>query len=77
LFKYDGSHICNEKEGKCMDVSGANDNENVNIQMWKRHNGLNQQWDIVYAKDMKPDPKKGEMNTDFGFRVETPFHIVT
>ena len=45
--------------------------------MWKKHNGLNQKWDIVYVKDMKPEPKKGEMNEDFGFKVEIPFHIVT
>jgi hypothetical protein len=34
-----------------MDVSGAKDRENQSIHMWKRHNGLNQQWDIVYVDE--------------------------
>jgi len=45
--------------------------------MWNKHNGLNQQWDIVYVKDMPDEPKKGEMNKDFNLKVDTPFHIVS
>jgi len=30
-------------------VSGNQDKENRNVIVWNRHNGLNQQWDIVYA----------------------------
>lgn len=26
---------------------------------------------------MPPPPKKGELNTDFGFFVERPFHIIS
>lgn len=60
-----------------MDVSGAKDAENQNIHMWKKHNGDNQKWDILYVKDMKAEPKKCEMNTDFGFKVDCPFHVVS
>jgi hypothetical protein len=60
-----------------MDVQGAHDSENRNILMWNKHNGLNQQWDIIYVKDMPAEPKKGEMNTDFNFKVDTNFHIVS
>jgi len=60
-----------------MDVSGAKDVENQNIHMWNKHNGNNQKWDIVYVDEMAKEPTKGEMNTDFGFKVETPFHIVS
>jgi len=60
-----------------MDVSGGNDRENQNIILWNKHNGLNQQWDIVYVDEMKPEPKKGELNTDFNLYVERPFYIST
>jgi hypothetical protein len=43
--------------------------------MWNKHNGLNQQWDIIYVDEMKPEPKKGEMNDDFNLYVDRPFHI--
>jgi len=42
-----------------MDVSGGVDTENRNVIMWNKHNGLNQQWDIMYVDEMKPMPKKG------------------
>jgi len=35
-------------------------------------------WDIIYVKDyQKDDLKKGDMNNDFGFRVDTDFYIVS
>jgi membrane carboxypeptidase/penicillin-binding protein PbpC len=45
--------------------------------MWNRHNGLNQQWDIVYVDQWKADPKKGELNKDFGMYVQRDFYIQT
>jgi hypothetical protein len=36
-----------------------------------------QQWDIIYVDAWKGEPKKGELNEDFGFYVERPFHIVS
>lgn len=58
-----------------MDVSGGVDTENRNVIMWNKHNGLNQQWDIIYVDEMKPEPKKGEMNDDWNLKVDWPFHI--
>jgi hypothetical protein len=60
-----------------MDVSGGVDAENRNIIMWNKHNGLNQQWDIINVKDMKPELKKGELNKRYGLYVERPFFIST
>jgi len=60
-----------------MDVQGNHDSENRNVLMWNRHNGLNQQWDIIYVKDMPAEPKKGEWNKDFNFMVDTTFHVVS
>jgi len=60
-----------------MDVSSAKDAENQNIQVWKKHSGLNQQWDIIYVDEMPEETKKGDVNEDFGFKVDTPFYIVS
>jgi hypothetical protein len=65
------------ERGLVMDVHGGHDQENRNIIVWKRHKGLNQQWDIVYADDMEAEPKKGQLNKDFGFYVQRPFYIVS
>lgn len=50
-----------------MDVSGGADRENQNVIVWGRHNGKNQQWDIVYA-DLPP-PK-------IDFKPGKPFIII-
>jgi uncharacterized protein YneR len=76
MFSMEGAFMVNEK-GKVMDVSGGKDNENQNIIMYKRHGGLNQQWDVVYADEYPDEPKKGEMNEKFGLYVERPFYIVS
>jgi hypothetical protein len=74
MFRYQDSHLVNEK-GKAMDVQGGSDTENRNILMWNKHNGKNQQWDIVYVKDMPAEPKKGELNVGYGLVVERDFFI--
>ena len=43
--------------------------------MWKLHNGANQQWDIVCVQI--PEPKKGELNEDYGLYVERPFYAIS
>lgn len=60
-----------------MDVHGGVDAENRDVIIWNRHNKLNQQWDIVYVDSLKNDPKKGELNLDFGLYVERHFHIIS
>jgi hypothetical protein len=45
--------------------------------MATKHGKLNQQWDLVYKKDWKGEPKKGEYNRDFGLYVEKDFHVVS
>jgi hypothetical protein len=76
LFRYNGDNIVNEK-GKVLDVTGNKDNENSLVIAWNKHNGLNQQWDIIYCDTWKGWTKKGELNKDFGFFVERPFYIVS
>lgn len=60
-----------------MDVHGGRDDENRNVIVWNKHRGMNQQWEIIYQDDMEPEPKKGQLNKDFGLYVERPFHIVS
>lgn len=60
-----------------MDVAGGRDTQNNNIGFWRRHNKINQQFDIIYADDMPRQAKRGEMDSYWGLRVNTPFHIVS
>jgi hypothetical protein len=60
-----------------MDVSNAEDKENKDIYMWQFNGGKHQQWDLIYKKDWKEDPTKGNFNSQFGFYVEKDFHIIT
>jgi len=76
MFRYKDGNIVNEK-GKVLDVHSALDIENRQVIVWNRHNGLNQQWDIVYVDEQKPEPKKGQMWPQWGFIVERPFYIVS
>lgn len=77
MFKYVGGHIVNIKNNKVFDVSGNRDTENANLIIYKKHGGLNQQFDIVYLDQLKPDLVKGDWNPEFGFYVEREFSIVT
>ena len=77
MFKYEGAFITNIKNNKAMDVSGNRDRENQNIIVHGKHGGLNQQWDIVYVDEWKGEPKKGEMNEEFGFIVDEDFYIIS
>jgi len=74
MFRMEGAFLTIEKENKVADVQSALDNENRNILVWAKHGKINQQWDIVYVEDWR-EPKKGEMNKDFGFKVDTDFYI--
>jgi hypothetical protein len=76
MFRLKGTFITNER-GKVMDVSGNRDKENQNIIVWKKHGGLNQQWDIVYADSWKGEPTKGQLNREYGLYVQRTFYIQT
>jgi hypothetical protein len=76
MFRYKDGNIVNEK-GKVLDVHSALDVENRQVIVWNKHNGLNQQWDIVYVDEQKPEPTKGQMSPKWGFIVERPFYIVS
>jgi hypothetical protein len=60
-----------------LDVSGNRDVENQAIINYKKHGGLNQQFDVIYADRYPRDPKKGELNKDFGLYVDRTFYIAS
>jgi hypothetical protein len=60
-----------------MEVSSGVDAENRDIYMSNFHGRVEQQWDLIYAKDWKGEPTKGQWNREYGFIVDTDFHIVS
>jgi hypothetical protein len=77
MFKYESPYMINGQNAKVLDVSGGKDNENANILMYKKHSGLNQQWDVIYADQYEKEPTKGQLNKKFGLYVERPFYVVS
>jgi len=77
MFKFDGTFVINTKNNKVFDVQGAVDAENRNVLIYNKHGKINQQWDVIYVDEWKAEPKKGELNEDFGLYVERPFYIVS
>jgi membrane carboxypeptidase/penicillin-binding protein PbpC len=71
-----GAFITNER-AKVLDVQSGKDAENQNVIVWRKHGGLNQQWDVIYANKWKRDPRKGELNKDFGIYVDRTFFLVS
>ena len=76
MFKLEGSFVVNER-GKVFDVSGNVDAENRNIIVWTKSGSMNQQWDVIYVDEYPEEPKKGELNKEFGLYVERPFYVAT
>jgi hypothetical protein len=71
---YQGSgHIMNYYNKKVIDVDGGKDEEGRKVHVWKRHNGANQKWHILYVDRKKKDTTTHNM----GFRVNTPFYLVS
>jgi hypothetical protein len=78
LFRWTAPYLRNEKQqNKVADVQGAHDSENRNILMWNLNKGVHQQWDLIYAKDWVKEPTKGQLNKEFGLKVDTTFYIVS
>jgi hypothetical protein len=78
MFRYENGFIVNEK-GKVLEVQNQNlntDAEQRNIQVNNRGSDIRQQWEVVYV-DEYSEPKKGELNEQFGLYVERDFYIVS
>lgn len=66
-FNIRGEHIINTK-GLAVDVSGSRDKDGQNVIVWKKHNGRNQKWNIVYIN---------EDSVQTGIIPDKPFRLVT
>lgn len=77
MFRYQDAYFVND-HGKVMDVSGSIDTENRNIEMNAKKAGkISQQWDLIYVDEYPEEPKKGELNKDFGLYVERDFNVIS
>lgn len=63
MFDFKNGNVVNEK-GKVLDVRGGQDRNNQDVIVWNLHNGLNQQWDVVYTDQPEP-PVNFEPNKPF------------
>jgi hypothetical protein len=78
MWRAEGGFIRNEK-GKVLEVQNQNlntDAENRNIMVGNAGKDLRQQWEIIYV-DEYSEPKKGQLNEQFGLFVERDFYIVS
>lgn len=61
-----------------LDVHSSKDKEGRQVIMWIKHGETNQKWDVQYVDDMPAEePGKGDLNPEYGFYVQRPFHIVS
>ena len=77
MFTMQGAYLVNAK-GKVMEINQGKDNHWAELKVGtKNGNAIHQQWDIVYVEDWPEEPKKGELNKEYGMYVERPFYIVS
>jgi len=73
----DEFYFTNEK-GKVVAVDGGLDDENRNIVMEQRKEGVvGQRWRVVYVDEYEGEPTKGQLNKKFGLYVERDFYVVS
>jgi len=60
-----------------MTIQGDIDQENRNIIVENKNGKLGQTWDIMYADELPAELKKGDLNEDWGFKIDTSFYIIS
>jgi hypothetical protein len=79
MFKYKSGYFTNIRSKKVISVKDRKDDEAqpvwVSNRIGGRHGHPSQKWKIVYTDQMGDEAydKKGEMNAEFGFRVDEVF----
>jgi hypothetical protein len=74
LFRYQDGYLVNER-GTVIGVTGE-DMENQMAVKTNKKDAPGMKWRVVYVEDYS-EPKKGELNTDFGLFVQRDFYIVS
>jgi hypothetical protein len=75
LFRYENGYFINIKDKRVFDIANGDDNEGQNVMVWKRHGTLNQQFDVKYLDELKPELKKGDFFPEWGMYVGKEFSI--
>ena len=73
IWKMEGNFITNVKDRRVIEVKASKDEEGADIQVNKKNGGRNQQWKLLYLKDVKEDTTKFNM----GFKVDEPFYFMS
>jgi hypothetical protein len=74
IFRYVDEHFINIQNQKALDVHSAKDEEGRQVIAWRRHNGANQRWKIVYLDKAEKMQSEG-LNKDFGMVCNRPFYF--
>jgi hypothetical protein len=77
MFRNVNGNIQGIKDKRVMDVSNYQDKEGRRVGFYRRHNKSNQQFDVIYKDEWEEEPKKGELNKDFGLIVGEPFFLMS
>jgi hypothetical protein len=72
MWKWDNGYLVNDR-GKVLAILNKQDSNGSNMGVQNKNGEEHQQWELIYADELPAEPKKGEMNKDFGFRVDIPF----
>ena len=76
MFRLQDAFFVND-HGKVMTVQSSIDTEGRNIEMRPKTGKIDQQWDLIYADQYPEEPKKGELNKDFGLYVQRDFNVIS
>jgi len=74
-FRYQGANFVNAR-GLVLTIKDNKDFEGAAVVAWKKHNGLNQRWNVVYS-DKATGPKTGGLDGHFGLHINRPFVVLS
>lgn len=77
LFRYQDGYFVNIKDKRVFDITKGEDAEGQNVMVWKKHGSLNQQFDVRYIDQLKPELRRGDFFYEWGFYVSKEFFIKT
>jgi hypothetical protein len=81
MFKFQSGYFVNIRNKKVISVKDKKDDEaqpvHVENRFGGRHGHSSQRWNVVYTDAMGDQAydKKGELNAEFGFRVDETFFL--
>jgi len=77
LHKYDGEHLVNLQNGKCLDAKNSDTQNTALYWIPKVKKRLSNKWDLTYVDELKGEYKTGELNKEYGWIVNKDFYIVS